>query len=104
MSYAIGSSIVIQHEVTNPLQSPIYVNDADVTVTIFDCDGEELAGESWPVTLPYVAASDGIYRVTLDVLTGLTEGQMYEQVIEVVGSDALEDKCTSHHRAINQKC
>ena len=104
MSLSIGSSTVVQHVVTNPLQVPIFVNDAAVTVTIFDSAGVELVGESWPVTLDYVAASDGVYRKTFSPFINLIEGEIYDVVIEVLGTDSLEDRCTSKHRAIQASC
>ena len=104
MSLSIGTSTVIQYVVTNPLESPIYVNDAAVVVTIYDSDGVELVGESWPVTLDYVAASDGIYRKTFSPFVNLVEDELYSVVIEVLGTDSLEDKCTSIHRAIEASC
>jgi len=104
MSLAIGASTVIEHVVTNPLQVPIFVNDAAVTVTIFDSDGVELVGESWPVTLDFVASSNGVYRKTFSPLVNLIEGDLYDVVIEVLGTDSLEDRCTSKHRAIEALC
>lgn len=47
-----------------------YVNNATVAVTVTDRDGNEIVGETWPLTLNYVAASNGTYRATLqDTLT-----------------------------------
>lgn len=42
-----------------------FINDATVTATIKDAAGEVVAGQSFPVTLAYVPASDGDYRATL---------------------------------------
>lgn len=42
-----------------------YINDATVTVTIKDADGVEVTGETWPLTMDYVAASNGNYRAIL---------------------------------------
>ena len=51
-----------------------YVNDATVTVTLEDIAGTEIVGETWPLSLSYVSASNGIYQATLaDTLT-LTAG------------------------------
>ena len=104
MPLSPDNSTVIQHTVTNPLASPIFVNDATVTVTIFDKDGVELTGESWPVELPYVIASDGIYRKTFDPFDNLIVGQIYKVVINVLGSDGLESECKSSLRATDKIC
>lgn len=42
-----------------------FLNSATVTVSLADSDGNPVAGNAWPLALEYVAASDGIYRVTL---------------------------------------
>jgi hypothetical protein len=47
-----------------------FANSATVTVTLVDKDDVEVAGETWPLTMSYVAASDGLYRAVLkDTLT-----------------------------------
>lgn len=43
-----------------------YVNDAVAEVTLKDENGDELAGQAWPLTLVYVTGSDGDYEGTLD--------------------------------------
>ncbi len=60
-----------------------YVNDATVTVTIKDLDGNEVAGISWPVTMDYEATSDGDYRATLDKAIVLAIGKRYTAEITV---------------------
>ena len=51
-----------------------YQNTATVEVTLQDANGNEVAGDTWPLTMNYVSASNGIYRATLiDTLT-LVEG------------------------------
>jgi len=55
----------LEHEVTGD-----YIDNATVAVTLKDSDGAEVAGESWPLTMSYVADSNGKYRATLvDTLT-----------------------------------
>jgi len=50
-----------------------YLNSSTVTVTLVDSDGTELTGETWPVSVAYVAASNGNYQATLaDTITGLS--------------------------------
>lgn len=104
MPLSPDNSTVIQHTVTNPLLDPIFVNDATVTVTIFDSAGVELAGESWPVALPFVATSDGVYRKTFSPFVNLVLGEIYKIVINVVGTDSLESECISKIRATKRIC
>ncbi len=42
-----------------------FINDAAVTATIKDKAGVVVSGQSFPVTLVYVAGSNGDYRATL---------------------------------------
>jgi hypothetical protein len=104
MSLNLNNSTVIQHTVTNPLAVPIFVNDAAVTVTIFDSSGVELTGVVWPQTLDFVAASDGIYRKTFAPFDDLVLNQIYSIVISVLGTDSLESNCTVTCKATNQIC
>lgn len=43
-----------------------YINNATITAVVKDKDGAQVAGQSWPLTLAYVAASDGDYRGVLE--------------------------------------
>ena len=43
-----------------------FINDATVTATIKDKAGTVVGGQTFPVTLAYIAASSGDYRATLD--------------------------------------
>jgi hypothetical protein len=42
-----------------------YIDDAAVSVTIKTKAGVEVSGVTWPLTMAYVAASDGDYRTIL---------------------------------------
>lgn len=42
-----------------------FINDAAVSVTVTDIDDVNIAGASWPLTMAYVAASQGNYRAIL---------------------------------------
>jgi hypothetical protein len=43
-----------------------YLNSATVTVTVKDASGVAVPGESWPVTMAYVAGSNGNYRAIIE--------------------------------------
>lgn len=54
-----------------------FINTATVTVTLVDRDGVEVIGQAWPTAMPYVAASDGVYRGTLSDSLDLTKFEAY---------------------------
>jgi len=104
MSLSPDNSTVISHTVTNPLQEPTEVNDATVTVTILDSNDVELVGESWPVTLPFVSGSKGVYRKTFDPFVNLIVGDIYKIILNVVGADSLKSECETKCRATSRIC
>lgn len=63
-----------------------YVNNATVTATVVDKNGANVAGQSWPVTLSYVSASNGNYRGTLEDALALTEGEDYTARVAISGA------------------
>lgn len=63
-----------------------YVNDAVVTGRLKDETGADVSGQSWPVTLQYVAASNGNYRVTLEETLSLVVGKKYVAEVTAVGN------------------
>ncbi len=60
-----------------------FVNSASVDVTLVDKDDVEVTGETWPLTMLYVTASDGEYRATLVDTLGLVPDDLYTAIIEV---------------------
>lgn len=104
MPLSPGVSTLIEHQVTNPNIDPIYVNDAIVTVTIIDSAGDELSGENWPIILPYIASSNGLYSKSFSPFQSLINNELYTVIIEVIGSDGLENTCEKKIRATNRKC
>ena len=102
MSLNIGASTKIEYVVTNAVSGP--VNDATVTVTILDNKGVEIPDETWPFTLPYVAASAGVYSNTFDTFTSLQAGQYYTIIINVLGIDGLTDYCKTKSMAAVKNC
>lgn len=62
------------------LQNPVdsaFLNTATVSVTIKDLSGSEVDGVTWPITLAYVAASNGDYEGIIDKAVVLVEGNRY---------------------------
>lgn len=54
-----------------------YVADAVVSVTLLDQTGRPVIGSDWPLTLAYLAGSNGVYRATLPHTLDLVEGGRY---------------------------
>ena len=62
----------------------VFINDATVRVTLLDENDDEIAGQSWPVTMSYVSGSDGDYKGLLSnglSITAETEGTAVVEVI-----------------------
>lgn len=61
-----------------------YINDATVTVTLIDSNsGDEIVGETWPLAMGYVSASNGKYRANLASTLTVTVGQKLKAKINV---------------------
>ena len=68
----------LQNEVTGA-----YLNSATVTVTLIDKVGAQVAGASWPMSMAYVAASDGVYRATLPYSLSVTRNARYTAIVDI---------------------
>ena len=86
----LNNSVAFELILSNKLQEPPEVNDATVTVTVFDSNGVELTGQAWPLTLDFVALSKGIYRKTVPPISGLIDDEIYHLVYDTLGTDSLE--------------
>lgn len=63
-----------------------YLNAATVTVTLKDSSGVAVAGESWPLAMSYITASNGTYRAILrDTLTFAAGARYVATVIADAG-------------------
>jgi len=80
-----GNSFYVQITLTNPLDST-FINDATVTGKIDNFDDTEAVPS---FSIPYVAASSGIYRATLAPDVDIINGKTYKVIIDSVGSDGL---------------
>lgn len=79
-----------------------FINDATVTVTLTDSAGSQVAGETWPLAVSYINASDGVYRATLrDTLT-LTAGQLYRATVTADAGAGLLATWIRPLRALNR--
>ena len=64
-----------------------YITDATVVVTVKDENGDTVTGSSWPLTMDYVAGTDGTYRVILPEALVLTKNVRYVAEVKVDSSD-----------------
>ena len=64
-----------------------FIDDASVTVTIYDAADEEVAGETWPLTMDYTSGSDGDYSAIISEDVEFTAGATYYAHIEADGGD-----------------
>jgi hypothetical protein len=67
-----------------------YVNDATVSVTVKNLAGTTVSGISFPVTLAYVAESDGVYRGVSDKAMTLSDTLTYFAEITATNGDGLD--------------
>jgi hypothetical protein len=87
--FILNDTVVEVRGLANGITSA-YVNDATVSVTIKDLAGTVVTGITLPVTLSYVAASDGIYRGVLDKALVLSPGLTYFAEITATNGDGLD--------------
>ncbi len=79
------NSVTLQITLTNGITGA-FVNDATVTGEIKDSEGAEILATT---SMPFVAGSDGIYRVTVTPISGLILGDIYTVIFDATGTDSL---------------
>ena len=62
------------------------IADADVELTLLDPDGDEVAGQTWPVTL--APEGGGTYFVVLPPSLNIDRGTSYDAVVTATGGGA----------------
>jgi hypothetical protein len=78
----LGNTMVLQVDELQDVDGN-FVNNATVTATLLDSTGAQVSGQSWPLTLAYVAASNGRYTGNLAYGLVLTRAAYYELDITV---------------------
>ena len=73
----VGNDMILEVEGLTDEATGDFVNDADVTATLYTTAGAPVPGQTWPVPLPHLADSNGIYRATLADTLALTPNQRY---------------------------
>ena len=80
-----------------------YINDATVSVTLYESDHTtEVSGESWPLTMDYVSASNGNYRATLADTLSLSPNDRYFADVTADGGAGLKGFWTTQLIAIRR--
>ena len=72
--------------------SGTYINDASVTFSLKTMAGAAVAGQTFPAAMPYVPASNGLYRATLSDLVEMVKGTRYIVEISVEAGAGLNGK------------
>ena len=73
----VGNDMVLEVEGLTDEASGEVVNDADVTATLYTLAGAEVTGQAWPIALPYMTNTSGIYRATMADTLALVANQRY---------------------------
>lgn len=99
--YIDNSNVIELRELKNSVTGAADTG-ASVSVTVKDSAGDDVAGETWPVSLAH--ASGGTYRGTLSRSLTLTEGGVYTAVVSVTGSGAETATFNCRLRAEERRC
>lgn len=79
----VGNDTILEIDRLKNELTGAYLNSATVTVTLRDEAGAEVAGDTWPKTMAYLAGSNGVYRATLPHTLALTASQRVTAAISV---------------------
>lgn len=88
--FVLSDNIIEVTDVTN-VSTGAYLNDADVTLTLADAaSGDEIEGQTWPLTLSYVTASNGDYRGTINDDISVFDNQLLIAKVTVDAGPGLK--------------
>lgn len=79
----VGNSNLIRVRKLQDVLSGVYLNAAQVSVTVLDEDGDSVAGETWPKAATY-QGGDGHYAVTLSAALDIEDGQQVTLLIDAI--------------------
>jgi hypothetical protein len=77
------------------------VSDATVSVTIVDAHGQEVAGETWPLTVSPVRGAPGTYRATLSASLAINPRQSVDAVVVADAGTGLK---RTWHVTLQSEC
>lgn len=78
-----------------------FVNDATATVTLKK-NGVDVSGESWPLAMPYLAASNGDYRAIIQSTVDISDGEKVEVIVDVTTPGGGNANFTQFERVSNR--
>lgn len=85
----VGNDLLIELGGLKNKATGAFINTAIVSVTVLDRAGAEVSGQAWPLAVPYVSASDGVYRETLVDTLGIVAGKTYTVQVTADAGDGL---------------
>lgn len=91
--FYLGNDNLIFLGKTDPLtnqKTAAVVSDATVTVRIVDTDGVAVPGITWPVAMPPVAGSPGVYCTTIDKAIEVEKDTSYIAEITALATGAID--------------
>lgn len=94
----LNNSHVVQLSGLRNGLSDEFANAATVVATLKNSNGAEVAGQAWPVTLAYVANSNGNYNVVLPPNLNLKKSVRYQLSISAT-SNGLTANWTQYIQA-----
>jgi len=94
--YINSDNLIKLTELKNRL-TDAFINDATVTVTAKDLTGTTVSG---PITMDYVADSDGVYAGSIPDTASLDVGSRYDLVITANGGAGLQKEYTIRCEAV----
>ena len=101
--YVANSNVVELTDLTNT-DTDEFDTGATVTITLYDRDGAEVAGNVWPAGMDYVTGTDATYRTTLDSDIVIVAGKKYLAVIDAEGSSGQIGHWEADVVAETRKC
>lgn len=91
--YVANTNAIELHGLKNSIAGT-FINDATVTVTLTIASGkepgDEVAGQTWPTVMSYIAGSDGDYRAIIEADVELVAKTNYIAVIDADGGANLD--------------
>jgi len=66
-----------------------FMNSATVTATLKDSGGTSVTGQTFPITLSYITATNGNYQATLEDTLNMVADNIYTATITATSSGGL---------------